>query len=84
MHQLCQLCFFITSFENMSTLPNFAQLCPTMHFSHSLFNRTLQRKDANTIQITGFMFTFTLFFLKSIIDLPRHTSYKNIDKKIKI
>ena len=36
MHQLCQLCFFITSFENMSTLPNFAQLCPTMHFSHSL------------------------------------------------
>ena len=27
MHQLCQLCFFITSFENMSTLPNFAQLC---------------------------------------------------------
>ena len=39
MHQLCQLCFFIISFENMSTLPNFAQLCPTMHFSHSLKNR---------------------------------------------
>ena len=35
MYQLCQLCFFITTFENMSTLPNFAQLCPTMHFSHS-------------------------------------------------
>ena len=30
-----QLCFFTASFENMSTLPNFAQLCPTMHFSHS-------------------------------------------------
>ena len=32
MHQLCQLCFFITSFENMSTLPNYAfQSQPVFH-----------------------------------------------------
>ena len=37
MHQLCQFCFFIASFENMSTLPNFAELCPTMHFPHTLY-----------------------------------------------